>query len=175
MGRRFAMSSKVVIVGLLAAAAAVPASQAFAENGDKDGPKVDPGVSQPVIYDSAGMTSRPLTPRLTRSISEDEARDRARALGFGADLLGGQPQAALRSISLDFGRVVEGGSAVTATPVKDRAAWVVIFPRSAPQIFGGMLMTDAERERMRATLRCSFIVAIDAATGEALSTSQECA
>jgi hypothetical protein len=131
-------------------------------------------VTQPITYDSAGMTSRPLTARLRGSISEDDARDRARALGFGDDLLGGQPQAALRSITLDFGRIAEAGSSVAATPVKDRAAWVVIFPRSAPQIYGDMLMTDAERERMRAGLRCSFIVAIDASTGEALSTSQEC-
>jgi len=174
MGKRLAMSSKLVIAGLLAVAAAVPASQALAGKSDQDGPKADPDVSQSITYDSAGMTSRPLTARLTSSISEDHARTRARALGFGDDLLGGQPQAALRSVTLDFGRVGEAGPSATATPVKDRPAWVIVFPRSAPDVHGSMLMTDAERERIRAKLRCSFIVAIDASTGEALSTSQEC-
>ena len=78
MGKRFAMSSKVVVAGLLAVAAAVPASQAFADKGNQDGPKADPGVSRPITYDSAGMTSRPIT---ARRHADDRCRARAYARG----------------------------------------------------------------------------------------------
>jgi len=171
MKRRPTLAGKVVLAGLLALTASVPASQAFAGKGGEDGPRPDPGLAKAITYDSAGLTSRPISSRLEASLTEEEAVERARSLGFGDDLLGGDPRVALRSVTLANGAISDAGVAV---PVEDRPAWVIVFPRSAPEIYGDMLMPQAERDRIRAGLRCSFIVAVDAVTGEALSTSQEC-
>ena len=57
-------------------------------------------------------------------------------------------------------------------PQADVLAWVIEYPESRATVHGPMTMSDEARREIEARLACSFMIVLDAMTGECIDSTQ---
>ena len=134
----------------------------------------------------ASLVTRPPRPGDRPALTEADALAIADGFGFGGTKTQGQRNVVLRRIDWTIcgwtepeglsGVAEETRIAVGAhgRPHSDVLAWVIEYPESRPIVHGPMTMSDEARREIEASLVCSFMIVLDATTGECIDSTQYC-